>query len=141
MIVLDTDHLSVLTLPQDARHNGLVTRLSSADQGPVVTTVVNLEEQLRGWLAYIHRITDVRKQVQAYERLAAVIEFFAEWEVLSFDLPAAVKCLELKRARIRIGSMDLKIAAVTLLHDGLLLSANLQHFGQVPGLRVENWLQ
>jgi predicted nucleic acid-binding protein len=36
--------------------------------------------------------------------------------------------------------MDLKIACIALGHGALVLSANLQDFQQVPGLRVENWL-
>ncbi len=36
--------------------------------------------------------------------------------------------------------MDLKIAAVALVSDCLLLSANLRDFEQVAALRVENWL-
>jgi tRNA(fMet)-specific endonuclease VapC len=34
----------------------------------------------------------------------------------------------------------LKIAATALVHDALLLSANLRDFERVPGLRIENWL-
>jgi predicted nucleic acid-binding protein len=41
---------------------------------------------------------------------------------------------------VRIGSMDLKIACIGLVHDALVLSGNLQDFQKVPGLRVENWL-
>lgn len=46
----------------------------------------------------------------------------------------------LKAERVRVGTMDLKIAAVCMAHDVLLLSRNLADFQQVPGLRVENWL-
>ncbi len=35
---------------------------------------------------------------------------------------------------------DLKIAAITLNHDAILLSRNLKDFEQVPGLKVEDWL-
>jgi tRNA(fMet)-specific endonuclease VapC len=36
--------------------------------------------------------------------------------------------------------MDLKIAAIALVNQALLLSANLRDFEKVPQLRVENWL-
>ncbi len=42
--------------------------------------------------------------------------------------------------RIRIGTTDLKIAAIALTHQGTLLSSNRRDFDQVPGLRVEDWL-
>jgi predicted nucleic acid-binding protein len=37
--------------------------------------------------------------------------------------------------------MDLKIAAIVLIHDALLLSVNLRDFQQVPNLRVANWIR
>jgi predicted nucleic acid-binding protein len=36
--------------------------------------------------------------------------------------------------------MDLKIAAIALVHDVPLLSANLRDFQQIPHLRVANWI-
>lgn len=37
-------------------------------------------------------------------------------------------------------TMDLKIAATCLVHDATLLTRNLADFKNIPGLRVENWL-
>jgi tRNA(fMet)-specific endonuclease VapC len=45
------------------------------------------------------------------------------------------------RKQVRIGSQDLKIAAIALAQGALLLSANLRDFRKVPGLQVENWLE
>ena len=56
-------------------------------------------------------------------------------------MTAADLFLQLRRARVRIGSMDLKIAAITLSHGAMLLSRNLTDFQQVPGLHVEGWTQ
>jgi tRNA(fMet)-specific endonuclease VapC len=47
----------------------------------------------------------------------------------------------LRHARIRVGTQDLRIASIALAHNALLVSANLQDFEQVPGLRVEDWLR
>ena len=44
-------------------------------------------------------------------------------------------------ARIRIGTMDLKIAAIALANDAILLSRNLTDFSKVPALRVEDWMR
>jgi predicted nucleic acid-binding protein len=37
------------------------------------------------------------------------------------------------------GTMDLKIAAIVLSHDGTLLSKNLSDFRKVPRLKVADW--
>jgi tRNA(fMet)-specific endonuclease VapC len=95
---------------------------------------------MRGWLALIHRITDTQRQVAYYERLLGLVAFFAEWEVLPFDQCAAVTFERLRQQRVRIGTMDLKIAAIALVHGARLLSANLRAFQQVPNLRVANWI-
>jgi tRNA(fMet)-specific endonuclease VapC len=42
---------------------------------------------------------------------------------------------------VRIGTMDLKIASIVLVHGGTLLSGNNRDFQQVPGIQVEDWLQ
>ena len=53
--------------------------------------------------------------------------------VLEFDRPAARVFVDLKRSRIRVGTMDLKIAAIVLARDATLLSRNLGDFRKVPG--------
>jgi tRNA(fMet)-specific endonuclease VapC len=65
----------------------------------------------------------------------------AEWEVLPFDQRAAVTFERLRQQRVRIGTMDLKIAAMALAYNALVLSANLRDLQQVPGLDVEDWRQ
>ena len=41
---------------------------------------------------------------------------------------------------VRIGTQDLRIAAITLAHDATLLTRNGVDFAKVPELRFENWL-
>ena len=79
------------------------------------------------------------QQMEAYRRLRRQLENYCRTPVLTFDEQAAVTLQRLRRARIRIGTMDLKIAAITLSHDATLLSRNLADFRQVPSLQVENW--
>ena len=141
MIILDTDHLTVLRYEDDSHYSRLTSRLDASPDQHIVTTVVTMEEQMRGWLAEINRWREVRRQITAYERLVRMVEFLSEWEIIRLDDAAADEFDRLRKQGVRIGTQDLKIASVALVHDALLLSANLRDFRRVPGLRVENWLE
>lgn len=140
MIVLDSDHLSLFEYPEADQAERLRERLTRTADRDICTTAVSLEEQMSGWLAAIHRRHDVRLQVTCYSRLVDLVRFYANWRLLPFDNRAAQEFQRLRRAHVRLGTMDLKIASITLIHDATLLSANLRYFTQVPGLRVEDWI-
>jgi tRNA(fMet)-specific endonuclease VapC len=140
VIVLDTDHVNVLKYPEHPRFARLTTQLNTSADQDIATTVITLEEQMRGWLGWMNRAQDVRRQVPAYQELLRLCDFFTRWHVVLFDEQAASTLQGLRAQRIRIGTMDLKIAAIALGHDALLLSANLRDFQQVPNLRVANWI-
>lgn len=140
MMILDSDHLSVLAYPETAQAVQLMERLKQSEDREIYTTAVSLEEQLRGWLAAIHRMQDVRRQVPYYRRLVNLIRFYMNWRILDFDDQAAEQFQSLRSQRVRIGTMDLKIASIALVWDATLLTANLRDFGKVPDLRVESWI-
>lgn len=68
-----------------------------------------------------------------------MLDRYLKITVLEFDEASAAEFERLKRSRIRIGTMDLKIAAIALAHDATVLTRNLKDFSRVPGLRVEDW--
>ena len=141
MILLDTDHTTILRYWESPRHDRLMDRLRSASDPVAAITVITLEEQFRGWLAEINRAKDLHEQVDPYARLIQVHEFLADWSIVPFTEEAAAEFKRLRKEKVRIGTQDLKIASIALVHDALLLSANLSDFHKVPGLRVENWLE
>ena len=140
MIVLDTDHVNVLKYPDQPQFATLTNRLNASADQDVATTVITVEEQMRGWLALINRSDNVRRQVPAYTELLRLLDFYSRWQVISFHEQAADTFQRLRQQRIRIGTMDLKIAAIALVHEALLLSANLRDFQRVPDLRVADWI-
>ncbi len=140
MILLDTDHLTLLKYTANPRCQSLLHRMKASPDQRIGTTIISVEEQWRGWFAVIARHRDVRRQVKAYEELVSLHEFLSGWTIMPFDSAAADRFERLRAGGLRIGSMDLKIASIALIHDALVLSANLHHFQQVAGLRVENWL-
>ena len=141
MILLDTDHTTLLKYPESERGTRLVVRLKVRPPGNVLAvSIVTVEEQMRGWLASVAKERVSRRQVPAYTELARLFEYFRLFHVAPFDERAADQFDALRSAKIRLGTMDLKIAAIALVNDALLLSANRRDFERVPGLRVENWL-
>lgn len=139
VVILDTDHLTVVQRRAEPAYSRLRARLSKFPPNEVQTTIISFEEQMRGWLSVIARVRNQSKEVVAYQRLQALLGFFNEIPVLDYTEIAAARFEGLRRSKLRVGSMDLKIASIALSHDGLLLSCNLKDFNQVPNLRVEDW--
>ena len=63
MFVLDTDHLSLLQWNVGTEGRLLDERLSRVPANETATTIVNFEEQMRGWLAYLARSRTVAQQI------------------------------------------------------------------------------
>jgi len=139
MVVLDTDLLSLLERSTSVETTRLRERLAALAQEDIATTIISFEEQMRGWLSYLARAKALPQQVEAYKRLKKHLVNYRRRLVLGFDERAAEEFERLQHLRLRIGTMDLKIAAIVLAHQVTLLSRNLQHFRQVPGLDVEDW--
>ncbi|MFZ4593941.1 MAG: type II toxin-antitoxin system VapC family toxin [Verrucomicrobiaceae bacterium] len=78
--------------------------------------------------------------MKAYAQFQHSLELMMQLNLLPFDNASAELFHRLHATHRRIGTMDLKFAAICLAHDTLLLSRNLLDFEKVPGLRVENWL-
>lgn len=140
MILLDTDRLSVLTDRRATGNAALVQRLELANEALAIP-IVAVEEQCKGWLAKIARTRDIHDQVTPYRRLSELFDYLAEWDIVPLSETAAVHFSEFRRQRLRLGSQDLKIAAIAKAEDALLLSANHRDFQKVSGVRVENWLR
>ena len=59
--------------------------------------------------------------------------------MLKFDEKAANEFEKLKRQKIRVGTMDLKIASIAISNNAILVSRNLSDFEQIPNLAVKDW--
>jgi tRNA(fMet)-specific endonuclease VapC len=139
MYVLDTDHMSALEWGSGAAGQRLIGRLDTLLPGEAATTVITFEEQTRGWLAVLARSRSLDRQVAAYRRLKQLLKNYLKVEVLDFDARAATEFERLQRLRLRIGTMDLKIAAIALAHSATVLTRNLKDFSRVPNLHVGDW--
>jgi tRNA(fMet)-specific endonuclease VapC len=138
MVILDTDHLSVLEW-ESPEAERLRARLKGLSPDEAAATIISFEEQTRGWLAALAKARTLAQQVDAYGRLLRQLRNYCAMHVLAFSERAAAEFQRLKKLKLRLGTMDLKIAAVVLAEDAVLLSRNLRDFEHVPDLKVEDW--
>jgi tRNA(fMet)-specific endonuclease VapC len=138
MYLLDTDHISLIDRggPEGQR---IRARLGRVSMDEVTASIISFEEQIRGWMAIIARTRTLDRQIPFYRELERLLRFYTVTPLLASNEKAAAEVRQLRQAGIRIGTMDLKIAAIALANDATLLSRNLTDFGKVPDLRVEDW--
>lgn len=119
--LLDSNVIIALVLNASA---DVVSRAAACDEGDLVTSAIAFAEVVYG---------SMNSKPPPVEQLRAFVE---EVPVLDFDYKAALAygTLPFRRA-----SYDRLIAAHALSHGLILVTDNLQHFADVPGLKVENW--
>src|SRR5262245_8859386 len=121
MLVLDTDHMSVLEWADGPAAEALRQRLNTAPE-PKGTTIVTYEEQSRGWLAYIARAKSRPDQLDAYRRLSLHLKMYRRPSVtvLDFDERAEQEYRRHRKAGVNIGTLDLRIASIVIVQNATL---------------------
>lgn len=136
LYVMDTDILGFAF----QRHSKVQQRIRSLPEDDlIVTTIITFGEDLSGWLPACRRALDGAARARAYARLQRGLDFYRRWICLPFDAAAAVIFDELRGQKLRIGTNDLAIAAVTLSTGGILLTRNAVDFARIPNLLFEDW--
>ncbi len=136
--LMDSDHVSLIHRagPEGAR---IIARINALPPNSVAVGLVSYEEQIRGWMAEIARMQSVDRQMTAYSRLDRMRDYYCATPVLPFDDKALAQFQSLWLLRLRVGTMDLKIAATALANNATLITRNASDFGKIPGLNIEDW--
>jgi tRNA(fMet)-specific endonuclease VapC len=138
MYILDTDHLSLI------QRNGqegkrILFKLSAIEVTEVSVTVITYEEQIRGRLSVLSKAKTPDEQVLAYQGLQQLAADYQSIVMVPFSYVAALEHQRLRKAYPRLGNMDLKIAAIALTNNAILLTRNQSDFGQIADLQTEDW--
>ena len=139
MYIFDTDHLGVLQRQRGPDFEKLITRLSDSDQALFYTTIVSLHEQINGWTKYIKKSVEPEKTVTGYWRLENILSDFARAQVLPFSSDAAEIFTELRTQKVRVATMDLRIASIAIANQMTLLTRNSVDFERIPNVSIEDW--
>jgi tRNA(fMet)-specific endonuclease VapC len=77
--------------------------------------------------------------IRGYKMFERFLSAFAAALVLPFNAKASAAFGGFVAQRVRIATMDLRIAAIALSETLTLVTRNSRDFGKVPGLILEDW--
>jgi len=134
--ILDTDHV---TLSQHS-NSKILQRSKIIGASNIFITSVTLEEQLRGRLDTIRKCGNKSELlVIAHRNLLMTQNYYCSMNLLEFD-QAAYNCYQrLRQEKINSGTQDLRIAAIALANQAIVVTRNYKDFSKVPDLTIEDW--
>jgi tRNA(fMet)-specific endonuclease VapC len=133
--ILDTDHVSLF----QRGHPQIVNRLAEVAPKDISITVITLEEQIRGRFNMIRRAASPSELILAYRNLHITFDSLKTFEILDFSPATSSIYSFLLKQKIKIGTQDLRIAAIALSVNGILVTRNQRDFAKVPNLVLEDW--
>jgi tRNA(fMet)-specific endonuclease VapC len=137
--LLDTDHLSIVQRQTAPEYTTLLTRIAQYPSTDLACSIISFHEQVLGCHTYINQARRAEDVVRGYRMLAQVLLDFTEALVIPFDAAAATVFEELVAQRVRVGTMDLRMAAIALSRGMIMVTRNTRDFRKVPGLQIEDW--
>jgi tRNA(fMet)-specific endonuclease VapC len=138
MHLLDTDTLTHLY----HGNSNVIEHLQNVADPDVGTTIITRIELLKGRFDFMLKAENDRQLLRAQELLSRTEELLSQLLIVPVDKAAADRFETLRAARglRKIGRADILIASIVLAHNATLVTRNLRHFQQIPGLKVVNWV-
>jgi tRNA(fMet)-specific endonuclease VapC len=138
MIAFDADILSDILRGDLA----LVARAAQIDPAQQVVPIVVVEEVIRGRLVVIRQAEAGKGKVtlsQAYDLFEQSFRALAAFRTLAYTEAAAKLFEAFKTSKIRVGTHDLRIAAICIVHGATLVTRNARDYSRIPGLTLIVW--
>jgi tRNA(fMet)-specific endonuclease VapC len=136
--ILDTDCVSLFL-----EGNPQISETAASKFPDVAITIITVQEIFNGWASRINDPSQADKLVWLYTKLWRTTEFFKKVTILNFtetartchqNLLSENKSLAKKRLE-----KDMRIAAIALANDGILVTRNYKDFSSIPNLHIEDW--
>lgn len=115
--LLDTDHVSILQKQTGPEYLALIARIAQVSRADLAFCIVSFHEQALGCNTYINRAKSATDVIRGYQMFDRVLSAFAAAVVLPFDAKASSFFDSLKARRLRISTMDLRIASIALSEE------------------------
>ena len=136
--ILDTDITSLLF----TRHPIVSQRVIAAGQD-VALSIITVQEIFNGWVSRINATDKPDELIYRYGRLERMIALFKKVPILGFDQTAVAQIDRIISINPNLGKKrvqkDMRIAAIALANNAILVTRNTRDFQPVPDLAIENW--
>jgi predicted nucleic acid-binding protein len=133
MYLFDTDVLSNVVKENPSPY--LLKRLKKIPREIQFSTAINMAEIYYG----AHKSPNREKIIRIFEE-----KVFPNVTILAFDEGSARVYGKIKAKLENKGLVksepDLRIASIAIQHQLILITRNIKHFKDIPGLHVENWI-
>ena len=136
--ILDTNIVTLLQY----NNQQIIQHLRRIEKNQIFVTTITLEEQLKGRLAIINKCNshpNLQGLASAHRDLKLTQSFFCNLNILEFNQECCEGFKKLRQQKINIGTQDLRIAAIALVNDAILVTQNYKDFIKVPDLKMEDW--
>lgn len=136
--VLDSDHISLIQ-----RGNTLVGSRVMQNLPDLAIAIISVQEIFNGWAGRLNRSDREAQKIVDYTKLRQTVEFVKLLDVLNYDENASQTYLRLIQNNPELGKRridkDVRIAAIALTQNAIVVTRNRKDFGLVPGLQLEDW--
>jgi tRNA(fMet)-specific endonuclease VapC len=138
LYILDTDHVSMWL------ESHPVVRINVAKcEANLAITIVTVQELFNGWVGRLNDPLQSHQQVKLYRKLSKVVTFLQEVNVLEFNEAAdqifrqmLTNHPPLRKTRLQ---KDMRIAAIAIAHNAIVITRNTRDLSQVPNLQIIDW--
>ena len=82
------------------------------------------------------------KKIEATKKLETFLSYCEDWEILPLDMKSIEKAIEIYVKLpngVTIEDNDIYIAAIAMVNNCTLVTANEKHFSRINGLDCVNW--
>jgi tRNA(fMet)-specific endonuclease VapC len=136
--ILDTDTVSLLL-----RRHPIISQQVVMNGADVAISIITVQEIFNGWVVRINGAKTVEELVTLYEQLHKAILLFKRVPVLNFDQTASQQLTLLFQENPSLAKQrlqkDMRIAAIALSLNAILVTRNSRDFSQVPRIVIEDW--
>lgn len=137
--LLDTDHISFLQRRSSSEFVQLTLRMAQHPISDFALSIISFHEQVIGAHSFINCAQTNVNLARGYTLLLETLNGFAKAPVLPFDAKAISIFDEMRSQKVRVSTMDLRIAAIAVSNNLVLLTRNTGDFSKVPNLIIEDW--